>query len=190
MSIRASPLLLNAKYSTARCCISTSMQLPYLKRKWVRRTYGIRTNYRPIHDKWTVRAKSHLLNIAHICFCSSGSGGWVCIRILAYDDRRIGIDGVLKINMSSKRSIQNGTRLYMNGEVPSEFPYDIEGSFSWMMLNNSLGLHPGRLARRCPNSPRIYALTCFRVWEDEKHTITIIWLKSGLLQSSDLISSK
>jgi hypothetical protein len=31
MSIRAAPFLLNAKYSTARCCISTSMQLSYLR---------------------------------------------------------------------------------------------------------------------------------------------------------------
>lgn len=32
MSIRAAPFLLRAKYSTARCCISTSMQLSYLRK--------------------------------------------------------------------------------------------------------------------------------------------------------------
>lgn len=31
ISTRASPLLLKARYSAARCCISTSMQLSYLK---------------------------------------------------------------------------------------------------------------------------------------------------------------
>ena len=51
ISIRAAPFLLNAKYSTALCCISTSIELSYLNMsKRVRRTYGLMKNYRKNHS--------------------------------------------------------------------------------------------------------------------------------------------
>lgn len=84
------------------------------------------------------------------------------MRILAYVERRMGIDGVLKIKHTLKRSNLSETQLYMNCELIKS-TNEIEGSFSCIMANSSFGLHPGLLARRCPNSPRIYALTCFSI---------------------------
>lgn len=78
----------------------------------------------------------------------------MCIKILAYVERRMGIVEVLKIHITCKHKNWWLKVLRTNNStLRLRSSYDTVGSFSCIMLKISFGVHPGRLAKRWPYSP-------------------------------------